>query len=111
VIVETYRLTASNSDILAAPSRLASIPYGGFLTLEFQASVNDGTNNYAITVQLPDGTTPIENVGIPKGTVAGQINSDDKYSVTFPIDVGGHCLVGATLSGSGQLEVRATLMP
>jgi hypothetical protein len=111
MISETYQLSATSTDILAAPSRLSAVPYNGQMILEFQSSVYDSSNNYAVTVQMPDGTMPVENIGIPKGVTAGGINADDKYVLQVPATAGGHVLVSATLTGTGVLSMRATLMP
>lgn len=111
MIVETYSLYATDSDILAAPSRLAAIPYDGRLVCEFQSSANTNTNNYDLTIQLPDGSTPLDTVRIFAGATAGALNQDDKYTVAFSVAKGGHVLVEATETGTAQLECRFTLMP
>lgn len=111
MISETYQLSATDADVLAAPSRLSAIPYAGQMILEFQSSVNDSTNNFAVTIQLPDGSTPVEDFQIPKGATAGAINGDDKWAIQVPASAGGHIGVAATLTGSGVLTMRATLMP
>lgn len=111
MIVEAYQLTATDTDVLAAPSRLAAIPYDGQLILEFQADANDGTNYWEVTIQLPDGSTPLDAVLIPEGANAGSINADDKYTLSFPVAQGGHVTVHATETGTAVLDVRATLMP
>lgn len=112
MIVETYRLAATNTDVLAAgTSRLASIPYAGVLHLEVQSENADGTNQFAMTVQLPDGSTPIENMIVPAGVTTGGMNADDKFQVNFAVDVGGHVTVSCTESGTAVMNVRATLTP
>jgi len=111
MIVESYLLTATDTDILAAPSRLAAIPYNGQLVMEFQASDNDGTNGYDLTIQLPDGSTPLDGVDVPKGVTDGSWNKNDKYTVAFAVTKGGHVLVQATETGTASLWARFTLMP
>lgn len=111
MIVEMFRLTATTADVLAAPSRLAAIPYNGTLILEMQAQQSDGTNQFAVTVQLPDGSTPLESVIIPDGAIDGALNADDKYTISVPATAGGHILVTATESGTAVMFIRATLMP
>lgn len=110
MIVETYLLTADNTDVLAAPSRLTSIPYNGTLIVEMQSSANDGTNNFEVTIQLPDGSTPLENVLVPAGVTSGGLNMDDKYQVAFPVREGGHVLVSADENGTAVLSLRFTMM-
>ena len=111
MIVETYRIASTDSDILNAPSRLTSIPYDGQLILEFQASANDGTNYGELTVQLSDGSTPLENVRVPEGVTDGALNANDKYVVSVPAIQGGHIIVALTVNGTVATQVRATLMP
>ena len=112
MIVETYLLTATNNDVLAAgTSRLASIPYNGRLILEMQCNSNDGTNNFQCTIQLPDGETPLEDVLVPTGPSGGALNADDKYTVAFDVSQGGHVTVQMTENGTAIAFLRATLMP
>lgn len=113
MIVETYLISATDADVLEAPSRLASIPSGGTLILEFQADTSDATNWFDLTIQLPNSTTPLKDVRIP-GNVTygiGSWNMDDKYQVAFPVSVGGHVYVSLTLTGSATCMIRATLTP
>ncbi len=111
MIVETFRLAATDLDVLAAPSRLAALPYNGTLIIEMQAQQSDGTNQFVVTIQLPDGSTPLDSVIIPDGATDGAINADDKYVVAVPATMGGHILIQATESGTAILMMRVTLMP
>jgi hypothetical protein len=113
MIVESYYLAATDSDILAAPSRLASIPYNGTLILEMVAQTFDGTNFFSVTIQLPDGSTPLDAVKISAGTggSAAILDVDTKYVVSFPVSVGGHVLINAVETGASSFQLRATLMP
>lgn len=112
MIVEHYQLTATNTDVLAAgTSRLASIPYNGVLTLEMQTDVSEAANNFEVTIQLPNGSTPLDTVRIPEGANAGSVNANDKYTVAFAVRQGGHVTLQATETGTAVLEVRATLTP
>lgn len=111
MIVECVQITASDTDLLNAPSRLAAIPYAGTLVLEFQADVNDASNYWTVTIQLPDGSTPLDTVRIPEGANAGSINANDKYTVAFEVDQGGHVTVNCAETGTAVLDVRSTLMP
>lgn len=111
MIVETYQLAASDTDVLAAPSRLASIPYAGLLTLEFQSDVCDASNYYSLTLQLPNGDVPCDSILIPEGRNAGSINAEDKYVIQIPVAVGGHVTVNLVETGTSTMLVRATLNP
>lgn len=111
MIAETYRLAATDTDVLAAPSRLSSLPYDGVLVIEMQATVNDGTNQFAVTLQLPDGSTPLDNVIIPDGAIDGALNDNDKYTIAVPASAGGHVLLSAVETGTAVLMIRCTLTP
>jgi len=111
MIVEVFRLEATNADVLSAPSRLAALPYSGTLTLEFQAANNTLTAFWAVSVQMPNGDVPLDSVRIPEGVTDGGLNRDDKYQITVPATQGGHILVDAQETGVSVLIIRATLMP
>lgn len=111
MIVEMFRLAATDLDVLVAPSRLSSMPYYGTLILEMQAQQSDGTNQFVVTIQLPDGSVPMDAVIIPDGATDGALNVDDKYVIGFPVEQGGHVLVQAVESGTAIMMIRATLMP
>ena len=53
---------ASNADILQG-TRLQTVPAGGILTFELQAAEASITNNYTVSVQMPNGDTPMNNTG------------------------------------------------
>lgn len=111
MIVETFRVTADTTDLLSTGTRLKTIPYDGELIVEFQAHENSATNNYTVTMQLPDGSTPLEDVTIPAGATAGAINDNDKYVVAFPISGGGGVVIACDETGTTVMDVRVTLMP
>lgn len=111
MIMEYYRVTASNSDLIAAPSRLAAIPYAGRLVIEMQSENNEAGNYFIFDVQLPDGTNPVSNMRIPEGATAGGMNADDKYTISFNVPQGGHVTYALTMVGTAVVHVRFTLMP
>ena len=59
MIYLTFNLIASNTDLLNN-TRLSSIPYNATLVVQAQANLGNATNNFAITIQLPDGTVPVD---------------------------------------------------
>jgi hypothetical protein len=111
MIAEFYRLDATNTDVLASPSRLASIPYSGNLILEMIAQQSDGTNQFNVTVQLPNGDVPLDSFLLPDSGVDGAFNANDKYTVAFPVSQGGHVTINCTESGTAVMFIRCTLMP
>lgn len=111
MIVESFQLAATNTDVLVAPSRLAAIPYSGMLVVEMQASINEVANHWEVTIQLPNGDVPMDGFIVPEGVNAGSLNADDKYTIAFPVAQGGHVLIAATETGVSVLDIRCTLTP
>lgn len=103
---------ASNSDILQG-TRLQTVPAGGVLTFELQAEGATSTNNFAVSVQMPNGDTPLNNVLVPACNPAreGVIDERQNLTVSFPIMQGGHCVFSATETGTTVLAWRVTYTP
>ncbi len=104
--------SASNSDILQG-TRLQTVPAGGVLTFELQASVNDTSNSHVVSVQMPNGDTPMNSTRVPACNpgLAGVIDERQNLTVTFPIMQGGHCVFSTTETGSSILAWRVTYTP
>jgi len=104
--------TASNSDILQG-TRLQTVPAGGVLTFELQSELNTPTNNFTVSVQMPNGDTPLNNVRVPgcNPALAGVIDERQNLTVSFPIMQGGHCVFSATETGGNTLAWRVTYTP
>jgi hypothetical protein len=104
---------ATNTDILQG-TRLQTVPAGGFLTFELQASDNDATNNFTASVQMPGGDTPMKESRIPCGNstgLAGVIDERTNLTATFPIAQGGHAVFSCTETGTAELTWRVTYTP
>lgn len=111
IIILSGQEAASNADILQG-TRLQTVPQGGFLTFELQASDNDATNNIAASIQLPSGDTPLESVRISGGGgVPGILNDDDKLQASFQVAQGGHTVFSCTETGDTELTWRITYTP
>jgi hypothetical protein len=111
IILSSFE-SASNADILQG-TRLQTVPAGGILTFELQAGRNNATDHYTVSVQMPNGDTPLNNVRVP-GTVpveAGIIDERQNLTVSFPIMQGGHCVFSCTETGSTDLAWRVTYTP
>ncbi len=105
--------SATNTDILQG-TRLQTVPAGGFLTFELQASDNDATNNFTASVQMPGGDTPMNGTRIPCGNstgLAGVIDERTNLTATFPIAQGGHAVFSCTETGTAELTWRVTYTP
>jgi hypothetical protein len=112
-IILSDQEAASNTDILQG-TRLQTVPAGGFLTFELQASDNDATNNFAVSVQMPGGDTPMNGTRIPCGNstgLAGVIDERTNLTATFPIQQGGHAVFSCTETGTAELTWRVTYTP
>jgi len=107
IIKESFLLGATDADILAAPSRLAAIPSAGVMTIEASASDCTLSNHGTLTLQLPGGDTPFEDLHIPShaqvgvsGGIAGVLNTDTELVFTFNVAAGGHVGLAYTETGT-----------
>lgn len=110
VIVLSDIESATNTDILQG-TRLQTVPQGGFLTFELQSSANDASNAMAVSIQMPNGDTPLNSVRVPDGATDGAINDNDKMMITLPIAQGGHTVFSVTETGTAVLHWRVTYSP
>jgi len=104
---------ATNADILQG-TRLQTVPAGGVLTFELQASDNVAASNYTVSIQMPNGDTPMNGTRIPCGNtsgLAGVIDERTNLTVSFPITQGGHCVFSCTETGTAELTWRVTYTP
>jgi hypothetical protein len=103
---------ATNTDILQG-TRLQTVPAGGVLTFELQAEVNNNSNNFTVSVQMPNGDTPLNSVRVPGSNpaLAGVIDERQNLTVSFPIQQGGHCVFSAAETGTCNLAWRVTYTP
>jgi len=104
--------SASNADILQG-TRLQTVPAGGVLTFELQAQTNAAGANYTVSVQMPNGDTPLNNVRVPSSNpgLEGAIDERQNLTVSFPIMQGGHCVFSCTETGSSTMAWRVTYTP
>ncbi len=104
--------TATNTDILQG-TRLQTVPAGGVLTFELQAKTNDPSNNFTVSVQMPNGDTPLNSIRVPacNPTLDGVIDERQNLTVSFPIMQGGHCVFSTVETGTSSLAWRVTYTP
>lgn len=112
MIFETFVLTATNADLLAS-GRLNAIPYGGILTLDFLADLSNATNNFAVTIQKPNGDVPVDVQQVPGAnpSLGGVLDERQLLRFSFAASQGGHFTVVCTETGAAILTVRAVLKP
>jgi len=111
-IILSSREDATNADILQG-TRLQTVPAGGVLTFELQAENNTATSFCAVSVQMPNGDTPLNSVRVPgcNPALEGVIDERQNLTVSFPIMQGGHCVFSSTETGSSVLTWRVTYTP
>lgn len=112
MIYESAVIIATDSDILLG-TRLNSIPYGGIVTFEFQADLADATNNFAVTIQLPDGDVPVDSQIVPGSnpSLGGVLDERTLLRMSFPATPGGHFNVSLVETGAAIAIWRAVLSP
>lgn len=112
MIYETAVIVATDLDVLNG-TRLNSIPYNGYLTLQFQADLSDATNRFNLTIQLPDGDVPVDSQIVPGANPAlgGVLDERTLLQFTFPATQGGHYTVSLTETGAAIATWRAVLRP
>ena len=106
---------ATNTDVLDN-TRLTSIPYGGQLTIQALANLNNATNRFSITIQLPDGKVPVDTQFVSagqevEGALGGQLDSRLLDQWTFPAAQGGHFTISFTETGTAIVTWRIVLRP
>jgi len=112
-IILSGQEAADNTDILQG-TRLQTVPRGGFMTFELQASDNDASNNYTVSIQMPGGDTPMNATRVPCGNtsgLAGVLDERTNLTATFPITQGGHCVFSCDETGDAELTWRVTYTP
>lgn len=112
MIFESALISATNADVLAG-GRLNAIPYGGSITFRFLADLGDVTNNYVLTLQLPNGDVPVDAQTIPTSGVGTDMNMNERevLQFTFVATVGGHFVVNLTENGTATCAFQAILRP
>ncbi len=111
IILSSYE-TGTNSDILQG-TRLQTVPAGGVLTFELQAEQATAAQNYTVSIQMPNGDTPLNNTLVPScnPALAGVIDERQNLTVSFPIMQGGHCVFSCVETGAISLSWRVTYTP
>jgi len=112
-IIVSGQLTASDSDILQG-DRLQTVPENGLLTFEISAADNVAANHFVVSIQLPDGNTPMNGVLVPGSATAGLAGVMDErlyLRASFPIAQGGHCVFSAVETGDTEMDFRVTYTP
>lgn len=112
IIILQGLVSATTADLLQG-TRLQTVPAGGVLTIQFQSNLNNVTNNFVASVQLPNGDTPLNAVNVsgnnPSLDGVLDVRTLDQYS--FPITQGGHAVITLTETGTAILSYRIIYTP
>ncbi len=107
-------VVATTADLLNN-TRLSSLPYNGQLVIQAQANLGNATNNFAITIQLPNGEVPVDSqqvgAGLEADALGGQL--DERYldMWSFAAPQGGHFTITLTETGTAICTTRVVLRP
>lgn len=111
-IFESFLVSATNTDLLSL-GRLNSIPFRGLLTLRFLSNLGTAAAHYTLTLQLPNGDVPVDDMQIPAAggaAVIGVMDIRQMLQFTYPItNTGGHFVVSLTETGTTVAYVQAVL--
>ncbi len=112
MIFESTNILATNTDALSG-GRLNAIPYGGQLTLLFLADLATAAAQYVLTIQLPDGSVPVDSqlVWASSSGVDGAMDDREYMRFTFNASQGGHFTVSLTETGTAVCMFVAVLRP
>ncbi len=112
MIFESSLISATNTDVLST-GRLNSIPYAGSLTLRFLADLGTAAAQYVLTIQLPDGSVPVDAQVVPASSSAADMLMDERelLQFTFAAMNGGHFTVSLTETGTAVCAFQAILRP
>ncbi len=112
MIYESGIVAATTADLLGS-GRLNAIPYNGTLTIELLSQLADATNNYAVTIQKPNGDVPVDSQMVPgcNPALAGVLDDRQLLRMTFVATVGGHFTITLTETGTAVCTWRAVLAP
>lgn len=105
-------LDGSNTDILQG-TRLQTVPAGGFLTFEMLSDLNTSAANSKVSIQMPNGDTPLNDVNVPAepNGVQGVMDDRQKMMITLPIAQGGHTVFSVAQTGAAVMTWRVTYSP
>jgi len=101
----------SNTNLLSG-TRLETIPAGAaFLHFRCSADLNDATNNYALTIELPLGTIPVDGQRVPANALGADGVLDERTLLqwTWPALPGGRFILSVVESGTAVFTWLAQL--
>lgn len=113
VIVLSDLLVATNVDILNS-TRLQTVPANGTLTFLMSASDAIAANKVLVSIQMPDGSNPMDGVLVPQGGAAGVTGILDERTLlgyTGYVEAGGHAVFSIVETGDTEFMYRVIYQP
>lgn len=110
-ILVTGNEVASNTNLLSG-TRLETIPAGAsFLLFRCSANLNDATNRYALTIELPLGTIPVDGQEVPANGdgATGVLDERTLMQWTWPALPGGRFIISVVETGAAVFTWLAQL--
>jgi len=110
-ILITGNEVATNANLLAG-TRLETIPAGAaFLHFRCSADLNVAANNWALTIELPLGTIPVDGQRVPANgdARAGTLDERTLLQWTWPALPGGRFILSVVESGTAVFTWLAQL--
>lgn len=104
--------TASQTSVLTG-TRLLTVGTG-LLIVEFIANLNDATNNFVATLQLPNGDNPFSSIQVPgvNPSLTGVMDERMKFMASYRISDfrsgAGHVVLAFVETGAAILYWRVT---
>ncbi len=96
-------LEAATSTNVLANSRLETIPAGaGFLHFRCSANLADATNQWALTLELPNGLIPVDGQIVPANGdgATGVLDERTLMQWTWPAVPGGRFIISVAETGT-----------
>lgn len=114
VIFESGLEAATNTDILQG-TRLQTVPQRGIMLFMLSASDNNVTDNMLVSIQLPDGRTPMNGIRIPQGQLTAGVMGimDTRLCLQYEaqINQGGHVVFSVVDTADSELYWRIIYSP
>jgi len=110
-ILITGNEAATNTNLLAN-TRLETIPGGSsFLLFRCSADLNVAANNYALTIELPNGAIPVDGQRVPGNAlaIAGVLDERTLMEWTWPAVIGGRFVISVVETGTALFTWLAQL--
>ncbi len=102
---------ASNTNLLAG-TRLETIPAGaGTLHFRCSSDLNTAAANFALTIELPLGTIPVDGQRVPANALAAEGVLDERTLLqwTWPALPGGRFILSVVETGTAVFTWMAVL--